>query len=190
MSNPVPRRYWWLVLALVGAATGCDGQGASQPGEGGAAGNVAPTTAAAAALERAAIDAGAIADIGATSPVGLYRHRHESGRDSLCILPGEEGRMRFGLEAVFGENIECHGQGTLRQSGDKLILNFARSACLVVARYEGDRIVLPGALDVDCNRVCGDRGTLEGVTFPRVSASASVAADARSDKGSALCAAR
>jgi len=175
-----------LVLALAGLIASCGDPAPSSPGpaDGAAVNGMTP---AAAALERAAMDAGVVTDISKISPVGLYRHRHEAGRDSLCILPGEEGRLRFGLEAVFGENIECHGQGTARRSGDKLILNFARSACLIVARYEGDRISLPGALDVECSRLCSERGTLEGVFFPRVSANASVAGDARSAKGQPLC---
>lgn len=173
-------------LSLAGLVAGC-GRVAPQAErvENGAAN--AAMTPAAAALERAAIDAGVIADSAHMSPVGLYRHRHEAGRDSLCIVPGSDGTMWFGLEAMFGENIECHGHGTVRRSGDRLVMNFARSACLIVARYEGDRIMLPGALDVGCERLCSERGTLEGVTFPRVSASASVAADARSVKGSPLC---
>lgn len=178
-----------LVLALAGLAAACGGPGQAPSGPAnGAGGNTFNMSAPAAALERAAIDAGVVADVSKISPIGLYRHRHEAGRDSLCILPGEqEGSMRFGLEAMFGENTECHGHGTLRRTGDKLILNFARSACLIVARFEGDRIALPGALDVECSRLCSNRGTLEGVAFPRVSANASVAADARSEKGKPLC---
>lgn len=176
-----------LVLALAGLVAACGGPGQAPSGGTGAGGNISNMSAPAAALERAAIDAGVVADVSKISPVGLYRHRHEAGRDSLCILPDKEGKMRFGLEAVFGENIECRGQGTLRRSGDRLIMNFARSACIVVARYEGDRIALPGTLDVECGRLCSERGTMEGVSFPRVSGSASVAADARSAKGKRLC---
>lgn len=138
-------------------------------------------------LEEAAIDAGVVADVNALSPVGLYRNPHEAGRDSLCVVKDKEGKLRFGLEAVFGENIECHGNGTARGSGDKLILNFARSACLIVARYEGDRVALPGALDIECRKLCSERGSLEGVTFPRVSREESVARDARARAGGRLC---
>lgn len=139
------------------------------------------------ALEQAALDAGVVANVEALSPVGLYRKRHEAGRDSLCIVNGKDGKLDFALEAVFGENMECHGQGTLRISGDKLILNFARSACLVVASYEGDRVALPGALDVECNALCTQRGSLEGVSFPRVSREENVARAAQTNKGGVLC---
>lgn len=196
------RRAWLLLAGLV---TACGPQGQqSQQGQQGQqaardkgadaarAGNAAADTALARnPLEQAAIKAGVVADVHRLSPVGLYRLRHEAGRDSLCIVPGrtddEEGKLRFGLEASFGENVECHGQGTLRPSGDKLILNFDRSSCLIIAHYEGDRIALPGALDRTCRKLCSERGTLEGTSFPRVSREASVAAAAQARGGRPLC---
>lgn len=141
---------------------------------------------AASALERVAGDAGVVMDT-ELSPVGLYRSRHESGQDSLCIVSGKNNDMRFALEAAFGEHSECHGTGALRRSGDRLIMNFDRSACLIVADYEGDRVALPGALDVECDRLCSERGTLEGVAFPRVSRDVGVARDARDKNGNSLC---
>lgn len=141
---------------------------------------------AALSLEQAAQQAGVLADTSA-SPIGLYRSSHESGQDSLCIVKGKDDGMRFGLEASFGENSECHGSGGIRRSGDRLIMNFDRSACLVVADYQGDRVALPGALDVECDRLCSERGSLEGVYFPRVSRSEGVAHDARSRNGDPLC---
>lgn len=167
-----------LLLAL--PLGGCGGSG------GGAGADHAAETPAS-ALEQAAIRAGVIADAGRISPIGLYRRRHEAGLDSLCILPGAGKDMRFGLDATFGEHIRCSGHGTARQSGDKLILNFARSACLVVARYDGDRVALPGSLDVDCESLCSERGSLEGVAFPRVSREAVVAGAARDSENAPLC---
>ncbi len=145
-------------------------------------------------LEQAAIAAGLVSDVQSLSPIGLYRQRHEVGRDSLCIVPSRgEGEakadtaLNFGLEANFGENIGCRGRGTLRVAGDKLILNFNRSACLIVARYDGDRVVLPGTLDTECRKLCSERGSLEGISFPRVSRDASVAATAEASAGGRLC---
>ena len=146
-----------------------------------------PDNGTASALEQAAMEAGVVADVGKISPIGLYRNRHEAGLDSLCIVSAEEGRLAFGLDVAFGEGIECHGHGTVRASGDKLIFNFARSACLAIARYDGDRISFPGALDVDCESLCSDRGSLEGVIFPRVSRDEGVARSARADGGGKLC---
>ncbi|MGD9809730.1 MAG: hypothetical protein AB7U35_00160 [Sphingobium sp.] len=138
-------------------------------------------------LEQAAVDAGVVADAGSLSPVGLYRNSHEAGRDSLCIVPGKDGKMDFAMEAAFGEGIDCNGHGTARLSGDKLILNFARSACLAVVRYEGDRISFPGVMDVECQSLCSKRGSLEGVSIPRVARDENVARDARSAEGRLMC---
>ena len=159
----------------------CGGKAEKEPA------TAAPDGPASSALERAAIDAGVVADASAIPPTGLYRQRHESGRDTLCMVPGDDGEMRFGLEAMYGRDIHCQGKGTARISGDKLIMNFARSACIIVARYDGDRVALPGAVDRECERLCNDPASLEGVSFPRVSRSASVAKDARASDKAALC---
>jgi hypothetical protein len=172
----------WEFLPLLWLMTGC---GANE--RAGLEEAASGETAAASGLEKAALDSGVVADAQGVSPTGLYRQRHEAGRDSLCIVRGDDGKMHFALEAVFGENTQCRGNGMLRAAGDKLIMNFARSACLVVARYDGDRVAMPGVLDVECNALCTQRGTLEGVSFPRVSREESVARAAKRDDGSALC---
>lgn len=166
------------LLGLVALATAC-GPAPEKP-----AGNAA---AAPSSLERAAIEAGVVTDPNSQSPIGLYRNRHEAGLDSFCIVHGEEGKLRFGLEAAFGEGIECSGKGTARLSGDKLILNFARSACLAVVQYDGDRVSFPGAMDIECRSLCTNRGSLEGVSMPRVSREESVARGARARRGGRLC---
>lgn len=194
-------------LAWLVALSGClmtAGCGSAGPGDAPADGKATP---AASALEQAARNAGLIDDAAGLSPVGLYRRRHEAGLDSLCLVPRKatpekaspdaegaapdaddaDGSLRFGVDAAFGENVHCRGHGTARLSGDRLILNFARSACLIVARYDGDRVALPGSLDVACRGLCDARGSLEGVSFPRVSREAAVATDARGHDGTALC---
>ncbi len=180
MGNWLPAPFLFLLLLA-----GCGAAGGGANGDGNKAGE--RQGASASALERAAIKAGVVTDADALSPLGLYRKRHEAGVDSLCIVPEDEGRMHFALEAAFGEGVECRGEGNARLSGDKLVLNFARSACLVVATYEGDRIAMPGAMDVECSRLCSSRGSLEGVTFPRVSRDPAVARDARGRTGDRLC---
>jgi hypothetical protein len=140
------------------------------------------------ALERAALETGAIPDIADLSPVGLYRHHHESGADQLCIVPGDEpGQMRFGMQVIFGKETRCDGRGTVRMAGDRLIFNFARSACLVVAGYDGDRVVLPGALDRQCASQCNGGGALDGAAFPRVATDPAIATDAEGRDGQSLC---
>lgn len=141
----------------------------------------------ASALEQAAIDAGVVTDADSMSPVGLYRQRHEAGLDSLCVVKGTNGEARFGVEAVFGRGISCRGQGTLSRSGERLILTFAGSTCRIEAEYKGDRVTFPGVLDPACSHLCTERGSLEGVSLPRVSREESVARDARAQDRTRLC---
>ncbi|HEX7876559.1 MAG TPA: hypothetical protein VF489_08240 [Sphingobium sp.] len=139
-------------------------------------------------LERAAIDSGVIADAGRLSPVGLYQRSHESGRDALCIIPGKGGDFRFGAEATFGEKQSCRGDGTARRAGDKLILSFSGGDhCIVVAQYDGDQLSLPGVVDMKCADMCDGRGSLEGVSFPRITNDAASALRARDGEGEPLC---
>lgn len=139
-------------------------------------------------LERAAIESGAIPDAARISPVGLFQRTHEAGRDGLCVLPGRGATFRFGLEAVFGEEQSCRGRGHARRAGDKLILSFAGGdRCIIVAQYDGDQVAMPGVVDMACNDLCDGRGSLEGVSFPRIAADASAALRARDRAGKALC---
>jgi hypothetical protein len=143
---------------------------------------------AASGLERAAIASGAIADAATISPVGLFQRDHEAGRDALCVIPGKGGALRFGLEANFGEEQRCRGQGQARRAGDKLILSFSGGdRCIVVAQYDGDQVALPGVVDMACADLCEGRGTLEGVSFPRIANEAASALRARDHGGDALC---
>lgn len=139
-------------------------------------------------LERAAIATGVILDADRLSPVGLYQRRHETGRDALCIIPSASGDYRFGAEAMFGEGEGCRGQGTARRAGDKLVLSFdSASQCIAVAQYEGDRIVFPGVLDLKCAKLCDDRGSFEGVGYPRSASDAAAALRATDRHGEPLC---
>lgn len=139
-------------------------------------------------LERAAIDSGVIADAGRLSPVGLYQRRHEAGRDAFCIIPGTSGDFRFGTEAIFGEEQSCRGRGTARRAGDKLIFHFSGGdGCIIVAQYDGDQIFLPGVVDMKCADLCEGRGSLEGVSLPRIAGDAASALRVRDRSGAALC---
>ena len=160
---------------------------ACQPPPGKETGRVSETQAPT-GLERAAIESGVIADAARTSPVGLYQRSHEAGRDSLCIMPGSKGSFRFGMEALFGEEPSCRGEGTARRTGDKLILSFKGGArCIVVAQYDGDQVSLPGVVDMACARLCEGRGSLEGVSFPRVASDAAAALRVKARSGDPLC---
>ena len=144
--------------------------------------------ASASGLERAAIESGVISDTSRSSPVGLFQRRHEAGSDMLCIIPAQSGDYRFGAEAVFGEDQRCHGRGTAKRAGDKLILSFDRGdRCVAVAQYDGDQIAFPGVLDVKCADLCEGRASLEGVSFPRSASDAGAALRAKDREGNALC---
>lgn len=139
-------------------------------------------------LERAAIESGAITDAGKISPVGLYQRSHEAGRDLLCVMPAKDATLRFGLQANFGEGESCRGRGTARRAGDKLILSFrGGDRCIMVAQYDGDQLALPGVVDMACADLCEGRGSLEGVSFPRIANDAASALRARDNGGNALC---
>lgn len=144
--------------------------------------------ASASGLERAAIESGAITDAGKTSPIGLYQRSHEAGRDLLCVMPAKDAGFRFGLQANFGEDQSCRGQGTARRAGDKLILSFkGGDRCIIVAQYDGDQVALPGVVDMGCANLCEGRGSLEGVSFPRIANDAASALRVRDSGGQALC---
>lgn len=141
-----------------------------------------------AGLEQAAVGTGLVVDVSKVQPTGLYQHSHEGGRDRLCVVPSKNGQFRFGMEAVFGDTTVCTGRGKAKRAGDKLIFDFERSTCLIVGSYEGDRVSLPGALDISCDDLCNDRGSFEGVSFPRVSEDIAKALKASSRSGALLCA--
>ncbi|HEX7784056.1 MAG TPA: hypothetical protein VF509_14720 [Sphingobium sp.] len=136
----------------------------------------------------AALKAGVIVDAAKVTVPGLYQRRHEAGRDTLCITPGNGVRYDFGLEAMFGPEEYCRGEGTARRVGDKLILHFSgRSQCLIVARYDGDRVAIPGVVDMKCAELCNDRASLEGVVFPRLPSGPRGPEDVRDRDGSKIC---
>ncbi len=141
-------------------------------------------------LERAAIASGVVADASIMSPIGLFTRRHEAGRDSLCLIPDAASarHFAFGLETSFGAEEYCRGHGKARRAGDKLVLQFSgRTQCIIVAGYEGDRVALPGVVDMKCDDLCRGRGSLEGVAFPRLTSDAASALAARDRKGTKLC---
>jgi hypothetical protein len=178
---PLPdRRARLLVLAASLGVSACNGGGAPSSGE--------PRTEVANSLESLAVESGALDDLTARDPVGSYGRTYEGGRDRLCIVPDDgEGRYRFGAEMRIGDEGRCGGSGTARYAGDRLIFNFAGGTCLIVARYEGDRIVMPGAVDVACASLCSDRGSLAGVTFPRTGNDQAAARRSKTHDGDRLC---
>lgn len=139
-------------------------------------------------LERAAIESGAIPDTGGLDPKGLYQRRHEGGTDTICLIPDGEREYRFGAAAFSGGRSRCSGRGRAKLVGQLLIMRFKKpSRCIIIAQYEGDRLAMPGAVDVECDKLCAERASFAGVAVPRVSASETAAGLVQSTDGSPLC---
>lgn len=175
----------WLILPLLCAASACQ-----RPAPVRAGADDMVDSPPASGLERAAIETGVVADASRMSPIGLFARRHEAGRDALCLIPdgAKPKHFAFGLETVFGSEEYCRGHGVARRAGDKLVLQFSgRTQCIIVADYEGDRVAMPGVADVKCADLCEGRGSLEGVSFPRLASDASSALAAKDRNGAALC---
>lgn len=172
-------------MLLIGLPA-CDGVPDSRPKER-ASGEI---SVAAAELDALARESGALPERERSDPAGRYGRRHESGSDSLCLVPDEERveRYRFGIESRMGEE-QCQGMGSASLSRDKLLLRFEGhgDGCLIVARYEGDGIVMPGAQDVRCAALCSSRGSLAGVRFPRLDRDAAAAKSMRDSAERSLC---
>ncbi|MBB5985365.1 hypothetical protein [Sphingobium lignivorans] len=142
-------------------------------------------------LDALALESGALPDSAALDPAGRYGRRYEGGSDSLCLVPEEaaRGRYRFGVESRIGADEYCRGAGRARLSAGKMLLRFegAGRDCLIVARYEGDRVEMPGGLDLRCAALCSSRGSFAGVSFPRVDRSAEAARAMQDSRGRPLC---
>ncbi|HEY9579604.1 MAG TPA: hypothetical protein VIR65_07025 [Rhizorhapis sp.] len=163
------------LLLLLAACS--DGQSRSTP----SAGDVPD-------LEQAAIDSGVIPDVSQIDPTGLFQRRHEGGTDAMCLVPDGKQEYRFGLAAHSGGASYCSGRGRAKQAGDMLVLRFDKpSRCIIVAQYDGDRIALAGAVDLECDTLCQERASFAGVAVPRVSDSQAAALSASGRDGKPLC---
>lgn len=173
-----------MILAALAAC----GETDDPAGEGAA--TQAPTQAAT-ALDALALESGVLPDSARIDPAGAYGRNYDGGRDRLCLVPDghARGRYRFGAEMRIGQDEYCRGRGRAKLSADKLLLRFeGRGAdCTIVARYDGDQIVMPGALDVSCAQLCSSRGTFAGVTFPRGDRDPAQALGLTGSDGTPLC---
>lgn len=141
------------------------------------------------ALEALAAESGVIGEDSGTDPTGSYGRGYDGGEDRLCLLPAaaDGASYGFGIEIRIGEEEYCRGKGEARRAGDLLILRFAGGRCTITARYEGDRIVLPGAVDSGCASLCSARGSFAGVSFPRLGMDAGAGRAVLDNAGEALC---
>src|SRR3546814_6824277 len=80
----------------------------------------------------------------------------------MCLVPDGKQEYRFGLAAHSGGASYCSGRGRAKQAGDMLVLRFDKpSRCIIVAQYDGDRIALAGAVDLECDTLCQERARSE-----------------------------
>lgn len=120
-------------------------------------------------LEAAARDRGVV-QTSRAGPAGVFEHRHELGRDALCVVPGQGNSYRFALTAAYGPGLVCQGTGTLTNDDGAWTLRFAgKSGCNVTVQEAGDELRLPGALPAECAALCPSRASISGLRLPRVS---------------------
>jgi hypothetical protein len=135
-------------------------------------------------LEAAAIEAGIVADPANTDPTGLYAR----DRDRICIVPSATA-FRIGFDVDYGETYYCSGRGEATRAGETLHVDLATApGCNFDARFEGDRIVVPGRLPDACQKACSPRASLAGLSAERMSDSPSEAGALRDGRGRMLCA--
>ena len=135
-------------------------------------------------LEAAAIEAGVIADPAGTDITGLYAR----DTDRVCIVPTATA-YRIGVFVDYGEDQTCGASGVVRHVGETLEVNFPQApGCAFGARFEGDRIVVPGQVPEACQQLCQGRASIAALDLERLSVSASEASTLRDAKGKLLCA--
>ena len=141
----------------------------------------ATTEAPGAALERAAIAAGAIVDPGALDPAGAYA----SDTDRICVV-AQGGSYRVGASIDYGEGQRCLARGEGRARKQQLRIDFG-AGCTLEARFDGERIVFPAVVSGACERHCIGRASLSALSAERLSAAASEARAMRAPDGRPLC---
>jgi len=134
-------------------------------------------------LEAAAIDAGIVADPANTDPTGLYAR----DRDKICVVPSATA-FHVGIFVDYGDDFFCSGTGEATRAGETLHVELTSApGCAFDAKYEGDRISVPGALPDGCRKACSKRASLAGLSVERLSDSPSEAAALRDGRGGMLC---
>lgn len=176
-----------LSLPLLSALAACQ----ADPGPPLAGDSQSPVSAASRELDALAVESGALPDRQTQQPAGQYSHRYQGGSDRMCVVPDESGQhaFRFGVESRIGQDEYCQGTGHARLAGGRLVFQFEDRGdeCLIVAAYEGDRIVMPGSVDLRCALLCSSRSSLAGVVFPRLDEDVDKARKMTDRSGNALC---
>lgn len=140
-------------------------------------------TAAIPELETAAIAAGVIPDPVGVDLTGLYAR----DTDRVCIVPARQG-FAIGIFVDYGDQQLCSAAGTATKLGETLTVTLAGApGCAFDARFEGDRVVLPGALPAACAKLCSGRASMTALDVRQLSDSVSEAQTMRDSKGKLLC---
>ena len=117
---------------------GCEGQSAP---------DARPTPS---SLEAAAIEAGVISDPANTDPTGLYAR----DRDKICIVPSATA-FRVGIYIDYGNDYFCSASGEATRARETLHVELTSApGCSFDAKFDGDRIAIPGALPDGCQKAC------------------------------------
>lgn len=135
-------------------------------------------------LETAAIAAAVIPNPASADLTGLYAR----DTDRVCVVPAPRGFL-IGIFVDYGDQQQCSATGTVSKSGETLSVSLAGApGCSFDARFEGDRIVLPGALPEGCAKLCSGRASMAALDVGALSDSISEAQTLRNSKGRLLCA--
>ncbi len=135
-------------------------------------------------LEKAAIERGMIRSPGDTEIAGLYAR----DTDRICIVPTSIG-YKIGAFVDYGDGITCSGSGTASRVGETLHIELGEpDTCGFDAKFDGDKITLPGALPEGCSKLCSRRASYAGLEVSRLSESPAEAAAMRDANGKRLCA--
>jgi hypothetical protein len=100
---------------------------------------------------------------------------------------GDAG-AQFGL-LVWGEDLHsCSGAGQAVRTGERLTLKMAGDqSCVLEARIDGGKIILPASVPRGCAYYCGAGARLEGASFARTGSTEADALKARDLADDPLC---
>ena len=96
--------------------------------------------------------------------------------------------FRIGVYVDYGNDFFCSGSGEATRTGETLRVTLTNApGCAFDAKFDGDRIAVPGALPDACQKACSHRASLAGLNVERLSDSPSEAAALRDGRGRMLC---
>jgi hypothetical protein len=166
-----------VILALVAGCGASDHKANQLAANGGRAGAIRGPALAPAAL--AAPDPSGLA--------GLWEGGAAGRPNQLCIAPKGDS-VQFGITVWGASQASCSGAGIAQRDGDRLTLTMTGdSACVIAARIEGGRLVLPADLPQGCAYYCAPQARFAGAAFAQKAAGAAAAAGAKDFAGDPLC---